>query len=102
MKQIFVTALLALLLAPLARAGAPVQNTVLWDRTRVIAASDATCPFPIQVHSVGTIHTWTYDDGTQRRSCRTSRSSGRTWIPAPSRPRPSRGRRSSIRTERSS
>ncbi len=66
MKQIFVTALLALLLAPLARAGAPVQNTVPWDRTRVIPESDATCPFPIQVHSVGTIHTWTYDDGTQK------------------------------------
>ena len=46
MKQIFVTALLALLLAPLARAGAPVQNTVPWDRTRVIPLAPA---LPIRV-----------------------------------------------------
>jgi hypothetical protein len=30
----------------------------------VIPASAETCPFPIQVHSSGTIHTWTYSDGT--------------------------------------
>jgi hypothetical protein len=66
MKQVFVAVLLALLLAPLARAEAPEQTTTPWDRTRVIPASPETCPFPIQVHSSGTIHTWTYSDGTQK------------------------------------
>ena len=64
MKKIFVAAMLALVLVPLARAEAPVQTTTPWDRTRVIAASSETCAFPIQVHSSGTIHTWTYSDGT--------------------------------------
>ena len=64
MKKIFVAAMLALVLVPLARAEAPVQTTTPWDRTRVIAASSETCVFPIQVHSSGTIHTWTYSDGT--------------------------------------
>jgi hypothetical protein len=30
----------------------------------VIAAGTDACPFAIQVHSAGTIHTWTYADGT--------------------------------------
>ena len=64
MKRIFVAAMLALMLAPLARAEAPVQTTTPWDRTRVIPASSESCAFPIQVHSTGTIHTWTYSDGT--------------------------------------
>jgi hypothetical protein len=66
MKQVFVAVLLALVLAPLARADAPEQTTTPWDRTRVIPASAETCPFPIQVHSSGTIHTWTFSDGTQQ------------------------------------
>jgi hypothetical protein len=65
-KQVFVAVLLALVLAPLARADAPEQTTTPWDRTRVIPASAETCPFPIQVHSSGTIHTWTFSDGTQQ------------------------------------
>ena len=64
MKKVFVAAMLALVLVPVARAGAPVQTTTPWDRTRVIPASSETCAFAIQVHSSGTIHTWTYSDGT--------------------------------------
>lgn len=64
MKQILVAAVLALVLAPLAHAAGPVQSTSPWDRTRVIPAGADTCPFAIQVHSSGTIHTWTYADGT--------------------------------------
>lgn len=50
---------LALGLAPAAYADAPVQQTIDWDRTRI----ELRCGFPIQVHSSGTIHTWTFDDG---------------------------------------
>jgi hypothetical protein len=64
MKHVLVAAMLALLLAPLARAEAPVQNTIPWDRTRVIPAGSESCAFPIQVHSSGTIHTWLYPDGS--------------------------------------
>src|SRR6478672_11563018 len=66
MKKVFVAAMLALVLVPVARAGAPVQTATPWDRTRVIPASPETCAFSIQVHSTGTIHTWTYEDGTQK------------------------------------
>jgi opacity protein-like surface antigen len=65
MKQLLVAATLALMLAPAALAAAPVQDTSPWDRTRVIPASAETCAFPIQVHSTGTIHTWTFSDGRQ-------------------------------------
>jgi hypothetical protein len=64
MKTVFVAAMLTLVLAPLARADGPAQTTTPWDRTRVIPASAESCAFPIQVHSTGTIHTWTYSDGT--------------------------------------
>ena len=64
MKQVFVAAVLALVLVPLAHAAGPVQGSTPWDRTRVIDASAESCPFAIQVHSTGTIHTWTYADGT--------------------------------------
>jgi hypothetical protein len=64
MKHVFVAAMLALVLVPLAQAGSPVQSSTPWDRTRVIPASSESCAFPIQVHSTGTIHTWTYSDGT--------------------------------------
>jgi hypothetical protein len=64
MKKVLFTAAVALLLAPAALAEGPVQNTTPFDRTRVIPASAETCSFPIQVHSTGTIHTWTYSDGT--------------------------------------
>jgi hypothetical protein len=64
MKNVLVATVLALVLAPLAKAAGPVQTTTPWDRTRVIAAGPDTCSFAIQVHSTGTIHTWTYSDGT--------------------------------------
>ena len=64
MRHILVTAVLALVLAPLAQAAGPVQSTSPWDRTRVIPAGPDACSFAIQVHSFGTIHTWTYPDGT--------------------------------------
>jgi opacity protein-like surface antigen len=64
MKHVLVAAVLALALAPLAQAAGPVQSTSPWDRTRVIPAGADSCAFAIQVHSSGTIHTWTYPDGT--------------------------------------
>ena len=66
MKNVLMAAILALVLVPLAQAAGPVQGTTPWDRTRVIAAGPDACSFAIQVHSFGTIHTWTYPDGTQK------------------------------------
>ncbi|MGZ8693400.1 MAG: hypothetical protein ACXWZT_11800 [Gaiellaceae bacterium] len=66
MKQVFVATMLALALVPLAHAGGPVQSSTAWDRSRVIPASAESCAFPIGVHSTGTIHTWTYSDGTEK------------------------------------
>ena len=63
-KRSFAVVALALGLVPAAFAAPPVQTDFDWNSTRVIAASGATCPFDIQVHSEGLIHTWTYDDGT--------------------------------------
>lgn len=60
MKRYFMIALLALSVVPAARADGPVQETIDWDRTRI----ELGCGFPIQVHSSGTIHLWTYEDGT--------------------------------------
>jgi opacity protein-like surface antigen len=64
MKLLLVAATLAAVLVPPAVAAGPVQTTTPWDRTRVIAAGPDACAFPIQVHSTGTIHQWTYSDGT--------------------------------------
>src|SRR5919108_5969746 len=64
MKAIFLAVLVALLAVPTASADGPVQTTTPFERTRVIPAGANACPFPIQVHSSGTIHTWTYTDGT--------------------------------------
>jgi hypothetical protein len=62
MKWFFTVALLALSLVPAAQAEAPVQETIAWDRTRI----ELGCGFPIQVHSFGTIHLWTFADGTRQ------------------------------------
>lgn len=62
MKSMVITALVALGLAPAASAAAPAQETTAWDRTRL----ELGCGFPIQVHSSGTIHVWTYSDGTRK------------------------------------
>jgi hypothetical protein len=62
--RVLLVAVVAVALVPVARADAPLQTTQDWDRTRVIPASAETCPFAIQVHSSGVIHTWTYSDGT--------------------------------------
>ena len=64
MKKVLFTVVAVLVLAPTALAEGPVQSTTPWDRTRVIPAGAEACSFPIQVHSSGTIHTWTYPDGT--------------------------------------
>ena len=64
MRVLLVLAVLAVALVPVARADAPLRTTQDWDRTRVIPANAETCPFAIQVHSSGVIHTWTYSDGT--------------------------------------
>ena len=64
MKLLLVAAARAAVLVPTAVAAGPVQTTTPWDRTRVIPAGPDACPFPIQVHSTGTIHQWTYEDGT--------------------------------------
>ena len=66
MKKVLFAALVALTLASAALAGGPEQTTTPWHRTRVIPAGPDACAFPIQVHSSGTIHTWTYSDGTQK------------------------------------
>jgi opacity protein-like surface antigen len=67
MKLFLVALTLAAALAPAAAAGGPVQTVTPWDRTRVIPAGPESCAFPIQVHSSGTIHEWTYSDGTVKR-----------------------------------
>jgi hypothetical protein len=67
MKLLLAAGALALTLAPAALADAPQQTLTPWDSTRVIAAGLDTCPFPIQVHSTGTIREWTYADGTVKR-----------------------------------
>jgi opacity protein-like surface antigen len=64
MRLLLAAATLAAVLVPAAAAAGPVQTTTPWDRTRVIPAGADACPFPIQVHSTGTIHQWTYEDGT--------------------------------------
>jgi hypothetical protein len=64
MRRFFMIVLLALGLVPAARAAAPVQKSIDWNSTRVIPAG--ACPFAIQVHSEGIIHTWTYEDGTKK------------------------------------
>jgi hypothetical protein len=67
MKLLLIAAAVAALLAPAAVAAGPLQTTTPFDRTRVIPAGPEACPFPIQVHSSGTIHEWTYSDGTVKR-----------------------------------
>src|SRR5262245_51030193 len=64
MNKVLLALLVALLLVPEALAGGPEQTVTPWDRTRVIPAGPDACSFPIQVHSSGTIRTWTYPDGT--------------------------------------
>lgn len=64
MRLFLVAAALAAVLAPAAAAAGPIQSVTAFDRARVIPAGPDACPFPIQVHSSGTIHTWTYADGT--------------------------------------
>jgi opacity protein-like surface antigen len=64
MKLFLVAVALAAVLAPAAAAAGPVQTVTPWDSTRVIPAGPDACPFPIQVHSTGTIRQWTYSDGT--------------------------------------
>jgi len=67
MRVLFVLVVLLLTVVPASSAAAPLQTTVDWDRTRVIAASPETCPFAIQVHSSGVIHEWTFSDGVVKR-----------------------------------
>ena len=62
MKRFLFVALLALGVVPGALAEAPAQETIDFDRTRI----ELGCGFPIQVHSTGTIHLWTFADGTRK------------------------------------
>jgi hypothetical protein len=62
MKRFLAIVLLALAGVPVASAGMPTQETTAWDRTRI----ELGCGFPIQVHSFGTIHVWTFADGTRK------------------------------------
>jgi len=62
MKRFLIAVLLALGIVPAALADAPVQETIEFDRTRI----ELGCGFPIQVHSSGTIHLWTFADGTRK------------------------------------
>jgi hypothetical protein len=56
-------AALLLVLAPVAGASAPDVTTTPWNSTRTIAAGADTCPFPIVVHSQGTIRESVYSSG---------------------------------------
>jgi len=56
-------AALLLVLAPIAGASAPDVTITPWNSTRTIAASVDTCPFPIVVHSQGTIRESVYSSG---------------------------------------
>ena len=57
------TAALLLVSAPIAGASAPAVTTTPWNSTRTIAAGADTCPFPIVVHSQGTIRESVYSNG---------------------------------------
>ena len=58
-----VVVLLAAVLAPVALADKPTVTITQIDRTRTLAASPDTCPFPIVIHSTGTRRDTTYSDG---------------------------------------
>jgi hypothetical protein len=62
MKRFLFAVGLGLSVVPTALAAAPVQETIDFDRTRI----ELGCGFPIQVHSSGTIHLWTFADGTKK------------------------------------
>jgi hypothetical protein len=62
MKQFLILVLVALGIVPAALADAPALETIDWDRTRI----ELGCGFPIQVHSSGTFHIWTFTDGTRK------------------------------------
>src|SRR3954451_14254914 len=55
--------LLAAVMAPAALADAPTVTVTQIDRTRTLAASPDTCPFPIEIHSSGTRRVTVYSDG---------------------------------------
>lgn len=55
--------LLAAVMAPAALADQPAVTITQIDRTRTLAASPDTCPFPIVIHSTGTRRVTTYSDG---------------------------------------
>lgn len=57
-----VTVVLAIL-APVAGATAPTRTDIPFESTRTIAASGATCPFDILVHSSGLFHETIFSDG---------------------------------------
>jgi hypothetical protein len=56
-------AALMLGLAPVAAASAPSVTITPWNSTRTIAASSDTCPFPIVVHSEGTLREAVHSNG---------------------------------------
>lgn len=61
-------AALLLVTAPTAGASAPDVTTTPWNSTRTIAAGTDTCPFPIVVHSEGTIRESVYSSGRDVRT----------------------------------
>src|SRR5690348_10274284 len=54
--------------APAAGASAPDVTTTPWNSTRTSAAGADTCPFPIVVHSEGTIRESVYSSGRDVRT----------------------------------
>jgi hypothetical protein len=62
-RRLILAGALALLLVPAAAASAPNVTITPFDSTRTIAASPDTCPFPIVVHSQGTLRESVYSDG---------------------------------------
>ena len=56
-------AVLLLAVAPVAAAAGPTVTITPWNSTRTIAASSDTCPFPIVVHSEGTLRESVFSNG---------------------------------------
>ncbi len=63
LRLIALTGLAAATLAPVAGATAPTRTTIPFESTRIIAASDGTCPFDILVHSSGLFYETVFSDG---------------------------------------
>ena len=62
-RRSILTCAVALILVPAAAASAPAVTITPWFSTHTIAASPDSCPFPVVVHSQGTIRETVYSNG---------------------------------------